>query len=133
MESSVVRKRILLIDDDPRVRASLKMVLEPIYDILQASDGHEGLDVFRKDEPDLILLDVILPGTDGLAVLQTLRRRNRAGTDHRSPNYSGASRRNSSSEYGRGRNDLPHQSSLPSGLERKERLWKARLSGNEFC
>ncbi len=73
MESSVVRKRVLLIDDDPRVRASLKMVLEPIYDILQASDGHEGLAVFRKDEPDLILLDVILPGTDGLAVLQMLR------------------------------------------------------------
>ena len=73
MESSVVRKRVLLIDDDPRVRASLKMVLEPIYDILQAGDGQEGLDVFRKDEPDLILLDVILPGTDGLAMLQTLR------------------------------------------------------------
>ena len=73
MESSFVRKRILLIDDDPRVRASLKMVLEPLYDIFQASDAHEGLDVFRKDEPDLILLDVILPGTDGLAVLQTLR------------------------------------------------------------
>jgi len=73
VESSVVRKRVLLIDDDPRVRASLKMVLEPIYDILQASDGQEGLDVFRKDDPDLILLDVILPGTDGLAMLQTLR------------------------------------------------------------
>ena len=77
MESLVVRKRLLLIDDDPRVRASLKMVLEPIYDILQASDGQEGLDVFRKDEPDLILLDVILPGTDGLAVLQTLRMESR--------------------------------------------------------
>ncbi|MGB4067050.1 MAG: sigma-54 dependent transcriptional regulator [Nitrospira sp.] len=73
MESLAVRKRVLLIDDDPRVRTSLKMVLEPIYDILQACDGQEGLDVFRKDEPDLILLDVILPGTDGLAVLQTLR------------------------------------------------------------
>lgn len=73
MESLAVRKRVLLIDDDPRVRASLKIVLEPIYDILQACDGQEGLDVFRKDEPDLILLDVILPGTDGLAVLQTLR------------------------------------------------------------
>ena len=73
MESLAVRKRVLLIDDDPRVRVSLKMVLEPIYDILQACDGQEGLDVFRKDEPDLILLDVLLPGTDGLAVLQTLR------------------------------------------------------------
>ncbi|MGQ0554591.1 MAG: sigma-54-dependent transcriptional regulator [Nitrospiraceae bacterium] len=73
MESLAVRKRVLLIDDDPRVRASLKMVLEPIYDILEACDGQVGLDVFRKDEPDLILLDVILPGTDGIAVLQTLR------------------------------------------------------------
>lgn len=73
MESSVAKQRILLIDDDPRVRTSLKMVLEPIYDILEASDGQEGLDAFRQDEPDLILLDVILPGTDGLAVLQTLR------------------------------------------------------------
>ncbi len=73
MESLAVRKRVLLIDDDPRVRASLKMVLEPIYDILQAGDAQEGLDVFRKDEPNLILLDVILPGTDGLTVLQTLR------------------------------------------------------------
>jgi DNA-binding NtrC family response regulator len=53
------------------------MVLEPIYDILQACDAQEGLDVFRKDEPDLILLDVILPGTDGLAVLQTLRLENK--------------------------------------------------------
>lgn len=77
MESSVVRKRVLLIDDDPRVRTSLKMVLEPLYDILQASDAQEGLDVFRKDEPDLILLDVILPGTDGLAVLQMLRMENK--------------------------------------------------------
>ncbi len=77
MESSVVRKRVLLIDDDPRVRASLKMVLEPLYDILQAGDGPEGLDMFRKDEPDLILLDVILPGTDGLAVLQALRLENK--------------------------------------------------------
>jgi len=49
------------------------MLLEPLYDILQAGDGHEGLDIFRKQEPDLVLLDVILPGTDGLAVLQTLR------------------------------------------------------------
>jgi DNA-binding NtrC family response regulator len=49
------------------------MVLEPSYDIFQAADAQEGLDVFRKEGPDLVLLDVILPGTDGLAVLQTLR------------------------------------------------------------
>jgi DNA-binding NtrC family response regulator len=64
---------VLLIDDEARVRTSLKMVLEPSYDILQAADAQEGLDVFRKEGPDLVLLDIILPGTDGLAVLQTLR------------------------------------------------------------
>lgn len=73
MESVIARKRLLLIDDEARVRASLKMVLEPLYDITQASDGSEGLDVFRKEAPDLVLLDIVLPGTDGLAVLQMLR------------------------------------------------------------
>ncbi len=73
MDSYDTKKRVLLIDDEARVRTSLKMVLEPSYDILQAADAQEGLDVFRKEGPDLVLLDVILPGTDGLAVLQTLR------------------------------------------------------------
>ncbi|KAF4516203.1 hypothetical protein B566_EDAN000442 [Ephemera danica] len=49
------------------------MVLEPNYEILQAADAQEGLETFRKEGPDLVLLDVILPGTDGLAVLETLR------------------------------------------------------------
>lgn len=73
MESVIAKKRLLLIDDEARVRASLKMVLEPLYDIAQASDGPEGLDIFRKEAPDLVLLDIALPGTDGLAVLQMLR------------------------------------------------------------
>lgn len=73
VDTSTNKKRVLLIDDEARIRTSLKMVLEPSYDILQAADAQEGLDVFRKEAPDLVLLDVILPGTDGLAVLQTLR------------------------------------------------------------
>lgn len=73
MESVIPKKRLLLIDDEARVRASLKMVLEPLYDIAQASDGAEGVDLFRKEDPDLVLLDIVLPGTDGLAVLQMLR------------------------------------------------------------
>ncbi|MDR4466318.1 MAG: sigma-54 dependent transcriptional regulator [Nitrospira sp.] len=73
VETAIAKKRVLLIDDETRVRTSLKMVLDPLYEILQAGDGQEGLEVFRKEEPDLVLLDVVLPGTDGLAVLQTLR------------------------------------------------------------
>ncbi len=73
-----MKKRILLIDDEPRVRASLKMVLEPMYEIGEAGDAREGLEVFQRESPNLVLLDVILPGTDGLAVLQNMRAEDRS-------------------------------------------------------
>jgi DNA-binding NtrC family response regulator len=72
-----MKKRVLLIDDEARVRVSLKSVLEPTYETIQAADAQEGLELFRKEAPHLVLLDVILPGTDGLSVLQTLRAEDR--------------------------------------------------------
>ncbi|MCI0428042.1 MAG: sigma-54 dependent transcriptional regulator [Nitrospiraceae bacterium] len=72
-----MKKRVLLIDDEARVRASLKAVLEPTYETIQASDAQEGLELFRKEAPHLVLLDVILPGTDGLSVLQSIRAEDR--------------------------------------------------------
>src|SRR5690242_3214752 len=68
-----MKKRVLLIDDEIGIRASLKMVLEPTYEVLSASDGEEGLALFKSSSPDLILLDILLPGIDGLTVLRTLR------------------------------------------------------------
>ena len=73
-----MKKRVLLVDDEPRVRASLKTVLEPTYEILEAADAAEGIRTFKHDAPDLVLLDVILPGADGLSALQTMRTENRA-------------------------------------------------------
>jgi DNA-binding NtrC family response regulator len=68
-----MKKRVLLIDDEIGIRTSLKMVLEPTYEVLAAGDGEEGLALFRSNSPDLILLDILLPGVDGLAVLKTIR------------------------------------------------------------
>jgi DNA-binding NtrC family response regulator len=76
MDTSM-KKRVLLIDDEARVRASLKAVLEPTYETIQAADAQKGLELFRKEAPHLVLLDVILPGTDGLSVLQTIRAEDR--------------------------------------------------------
>ena len=73
-----MKKRVLLVDDEPRVRASLRTVLEPTYEILEAADAAEGLKSFKQDSAALFLLDVILPGTDGLAALHTMRTENRA-------------------------------------------------------
>jgi DNA-binding NtrC family response regulator len=67
-----MKKRVLLIDDEPRVRASLKTVLEPVYEILEAADAADGLQIFKRESPNLVLLDVILPGTDGLTTLQMM-------------------------------------------------------------
>ncbi|HYM38299.1 MAG TPA: sigma-54 dependent transcriptional regulator [Nitrospiraceae bacterium] len=68
-----MRKRILLVDDEAGIRASLKVVLEPTYEALSASTAQEGLDLFRRESPHLVLLDVVMPGMDGLTLLKTIR------------------------------------------------------------
>ncbi len=65
--------RILTIDDDEGVRLSIAHYLEDSgYVVLQATNGQEGLDVFHKESPDVILLDLRMPEIDGLSVLKTL-------------------------------------------------------------
>ncbi len=68
-----MKKRILLVDDEASIRASLKVVLEPTHDVFSAASAQEGLELFRREAPDLILLDVVMPGMDGLTLLKTMR------------------------------------------------------------
>ncbi|MGH7167397.1 MAG: sigma-54-dependent transcriptional regulator [Nitrospiraceae bacterium] len=72
-----MKKRVLLVDDEEGIQTSLKMILEPTYEVICAADAHEGLDLFRREPPNLILLDVILPDSDGLTLLQTIRSEDR--------------------------------------------------------
>jgi DNA-binding NtrC family response regulator len=71
-----MKKRILLVDDEASIRESLKVVLEPAYEVLSASTTREGLDLFRRESPHLVLLDVVMPDMDGLALLKMLREEN---------------------------------------------------------
>lgn len=64
---------ILLVDDDPVFVEATKTVLETRYRVITAHDGDEGLEKARKQKPDLILLDVIMPGNDGFQVCQQLK------------------------------------------------------------
>ena len=67
--------RILVIDDNDSFRESLGMFLEAAgHQILGAKDGGEGVSLFRRHCPDLLLCDIFMPHKDGLEMIRELRR-----------------------------------------------------------
>lgn len=69
-----MQKKILIVDDEPEFAEMIKMRLEANgYEVVAAYDGKEGLAKASSENPDLILLDVMMPGMDGFQVLKSLR------------------------------------------------------------
>ncbi|GAB2497695.1 response regulator transcription factor [Promicromonospora xylanilytica] len=69
---------VLLADDDPVVRFGLRMMLSGAPDlrvVAEASDGAEAVELARRHRPDVVLMDIRMPGTDGLTATETLRAR----------------------------------------------------------
>jgi len=65
---------ILIVDDDPDVREAVKIVLETQpYELTFASNGEECLEQVKKNTPDLIILDLLMPKKDGFEVIKELR------------------------------------------------------------
>src|ERR687895_2994140 len=72
-----MKARILVIDDEAEIRRSVRMILEyEGYDVIEASSGPEGVGLAEKEPPDLIFLDVKMPGMDGLEALQRIKATN---------------------------------------------------------
>ena len=66
---------ILLVDDDPNIRRLVQLYLEKEgFRVVCADRGDDALNIFRKEPPDLMLLDVMLPGMDGWSVLKSVRK-----------------------------------------------------------
>lgn len=67
-------KRILIVDDEAPVRLMLRRFLENKgYSVLEATGGHEALEVYNQDKPDAVFLDVRMPGKDGMETLLELK------------------------------------------------------------
>ena len=67
--------RVLVIDDSPTIVALLKRMLQQNqYEVLEAFDAETGIEIARREIPDLVFLDIVLPGMDGFNALRTLRR-----------------------------------------------------------
>ena len=67
--------KVLVIDDEQGIRDLLDALLRRKgYDVILAANGQKGLELFRRERPDVIVLDLKMPGMDGLTVLQEVRR-----------------------------------------------------------
>lgn len=68
--------RVLLVEDDPAARTMMEALLAPIPELevcALARDGLEGLEALDREQPDAVLLDLVMPGLDGLGFLQKLK------------------------------------------------------------
>lgn len=66
-------KKILIADDNPVSRELVRELIEPVGKIVEAVDGKDALLQLRQHRPDLVFLDIQMPGLDGLAVVRELR------------------------------------------------------------
>lgn len=74
-QAAPVAKRILLVDDDPEIVETLRYALEAKgYTVLVARDGNQGLAMAEREDPDLVILDMMMPKRSGFLVLEKLRR-----------------------------------------------------------
>jgi CheY-like chemotaxis protein len=73
-ESRVHAARILIVDDEPRNRELFEVMLQPEgYVLASASSGEEALEIVARQPPDLVLLDVMMPGMDGYQVAARIK------------------------------------------------------------
>ncbi len=73
--SQRTKKRILLVDDDGEIIEALRYTLEARgYEICVARDGNQGLVMAEREDPDLVILDMMMPKRSGFLVLERLRR-----------------------------------------------------------
>jgi DNA-binding response OmpR family regulator len=69
------RQRVLIVDDDQEIVESVRFALEANdFDVLIARDGNQGLAMAEKEDPDLVILDMMMPKRSGFLVLEKLRR-----------------------------------------------------------
>ena len=74
-KATTIDKRILIVDDDAEIVESLRYALEAKkYAVLIARDGNQGLAMAEREDPDLVILDMMMPKRSGFLVLEKLRR-----------------------------------------------------------
>jgi CheY-like chemotaxis protein len=76
LNTNVHTKTVLVVDDEPVLRGIMREILnEEGYAVIEAADGHVMLEIMTRERPDLVLMDVMMPGVDGREAYRQLRSR----------------------------------------------------------
>lgn len=74
MRGDILKTKVLLVEDEESIRKFVKINLEREgYIIFEAGSGEDGIEIARREKPDIVVLDIMLPGIDGFEVCKTLR------------------------------------------------------------
>ena len=74
MNETTRKQRVLVVDDDPRIVRFIRLKLTASgYQVFTATGGEEALELVRAEQPDIMVLDIIMPDMDGFEVLRRLR------------------------------------------------------------
>src|ERR1039458_817450 len=75
ISQAAVRKKILIVDDDREIVESMRIALDASgFEVVVARDGNQGLAMAEREDPDLVILDMMMPKRSGFLVLEKLRR-----------------------------------------------------------
>jgi CheY-like chemotaxis protein len=73
MEEVAVKKKVLIVDDEPNVRRLSRIILNKQFDIIEAEDGRQALEQVTAQKPDVILMDMMMPKMDGLTACHIIK------------------------------------------------------------
>jgi two-component system alkaline phosphatase synthesis response regulator PhoP len=73
MEQVNIKKKVLIVDDEPNVRRLSRTILNKKFDVVEAEDGRQALEIASTQQPDVILMDMMMPNMDGLTACYAIR------------------------------------------------------------
>jgi len=73
MEQVNTKKKVLIVDDEPNVRRLSRTILSKKFEVVEAEDGRQAVEIANAQKPDVILMDMMMPNMDGLTACYAIR------------------------------------------------------------
>jgi CheY-like chemotaxis protein len=73
MVENDIRRKVLIVDDEPNVRRLSRTILSKKFDVFEAENGIQAIEMAKAQKPDIILMDMMMPKMDGLTACQAIR------------------------------------------------------------